>query len=582
MGYNLQIATDLRGLSKMKKFTIISILVLFLATLAFNINAAVLPTTTTPFGATNPNFGSSAQEASNPDEDFNSTVTPSIQFKNDATAVTVNGIQVTYKNNFNAQDLELVLTSGATLFGTNGSGTETQILQFRARVPENLDAVNQNFEEVAVNVATVQLMNGTTAITGSTFEVFMQRENNLVINNADLSVSGDQEGLDNNDNVKDVKPGDTMELELELKNEFSDRSQIDVTMKDIAATVEINQGDLDIDEDQDVDDIDADNEDTVTLNFDIDEDADEDDYDMFIMAEGRDEHGAKHGEKWKVTLEVQREDHDVQMKRIQVIDVSPPSLVCGDEVRFIVLAENEGTKDEKNVFVTVRQTELGIDLRSDPFNVEDFNSRDNDFTVTLLGQIPKDAAKGNYIGEVKTLFNGGKDENSEFVQLNLGECKLVPKASAVLLQLPQTTFTAAQGKVFSLPLTLQNAGTETATYTVEVKPDTNWADTPTAQEVTVDAGQSTTLYAYLTPSLDSGSYTATVNVKQDNVVLKTAKVNVNLGVPTSPTGAGTYQPSVTLDSVWRNLANSTAFWIAAIVVIVALIIWILTVLVRPK
>ena len=550
-------------------------MVLFLAILAFNVNAIVVTPITT-FGPNAPAFGGTGTEASNPDEDFNSVVTQAISFTTD-TNVTVDNINVVPEGGFTNLDLNITLTAPSAIDTSTGGS-----LTFRARIPENLDAVNQNFDEVAFKVATLQLKSGATVV--GTFDVFMQRENNLVISDANILINGASEGLDDGDEVKDIKPGDTIEVELELENDFSDRNEINVKIEDVTATVIIDQGDLDIDEDIDIDDIRAEDKETVTLNFEVDDDADEDDYRMEITAEGTDEHGAMHGEKWLVDLEVQRDAHDVQIKRIQVIDTTPPTLTCGEEVRFVVLVENEGTDNERNVFVQVEQVELGINVRSDPFELEDFDSRDNDATVTLTARIPEDAVKGNYIGQVKSIFNGGKDENSEFVQINLGECgEAAPVTGQVSLQLAQTTFTASQGSVFAVPVTLQNTGTQTTTYSVEFRPDTNWADTPAAQQVSVNAGESLTVYGYLTPRADlqSGAYTATLSVKQNGNTLATSRVTANVG-QVGPTGGAVFQPSVTLESVWRNLAGSTAFWIAAIVVVVALIIYILTVLVRPK
>ena len=77
-------------------------------------------------------------------------------------------------------------------------------------------------------------------------------------------------------------------------------------------------------------------------------------------------------------------------------------------------------------------------------------------------------------------------------------------------------------------------------------------------------------------------YETTITVKQDNNVVKTEKVFAVIKDEKTPTGNIVYQPNATLESIWRNLANSTAFWITAIVVVFALIIFALSALIRPR
>ncbi len=288
-----------------------------------------------------------------------------------------------------------------------------------------------------------------------------------------------------------------------------------------------------------------------------------------------------------VKVDFKRKDHDVILNNAQV---SPTLVSCGANANFVMDVQNVGKKDEDIVTARLRDVELGLDFESDPFSLKKFDKSGDSATATYSFKIPSDATPRDYSIDAAVLFDNGRKTNSKFVKLTVKCSGNEPGVTgSAKVSLVQGTVSAVQGKLFGLPYKLSNLGTTTQVYTIEFTPNGDWADKPQSQEVTLQGGQETTLYAYLTPkaSLSSGSYTIDIKAKQGNNILTTQTASVQVGEVTNtggetPTGSTAFQPTITANSIWRNLANSVAFWIVAIIVLFALVVYILSALLRPR
>ncbi len=312
----------------MKKIAILSLcVVLLLAVCAYS--AAATLSVASVYNKDNPTFGGSNQDASNPnaddEEDEEIYVTSAVNLANNGTsAVTVASITVTPKQTSSSQTFmlnELNITLPAAVEVLAGGSAAVQLT---ARIPMDLDAVNSMLRESAFNVADIALKDsgGTTL---ATFSAYMQRENHLRFDKVYVRVGDSSDSVDDEDRVKEIKPGDEVEVEATAENTFDDGND-DVDIEDVELLVLIDDRDLDVDEDADMGDIGADEEETETVNFDVEEDADDDTYDMEITIEGEDEHGAQHGERINLDFEVEKNRHEI---RIQDITVLPTSASCG-------------------------------------------------------------------------------------------------------------------------------------------------------------------------------------------------------------------------------------------------------------
>ena len=392
----------------------------------------------------------------------------------------------------------------------------------------------------------------------------------------DISAGDLQIDISEPDDGDNFGPGDEIKLDVNVENNAD--TDLDVVVEarlynidqdSEIATVESDSVDIDEDKDEDIEltlkvptsDSDLDEDDDFVLFIKVYEDGDEDQYCNYDALD----------------MDFERDSNDVA---VNSVTVNPSVAMCSDTVNVAVEVQNVGTNDQDSVQVTVKETSLGMELRSEVFSLDEFDKSDDTALKAFTFEIPSNAKGGDYFLDTRVFFRSSSSD-SILTKLTLTSCQ-GPLTSEDVLSLTQSTFTATQGSVFTIPLTLKNPGSQTVTFSVDVVADNGWADSST-ERISVAGGEETTVYAYLTPkpSLSSGVYTATVNVKQDSTVVATEKVTVNVGSQ-GPTGGTTYQPSITASGVWRNLSQSTAFWIAAVVIIFTLVVYVLSALLRPK
>ena len=392
----------------------------------------------------------------------------------------------------------------------------------------------------------------------------------------DISAGDLQIDISEPDDGDNFGPGDEIRLDVNVENNAD--TDLDVVVEarlynidqdSEIATVESDSVDIDEDKDEDIEltlkvptsDSDLDEDDDFVLFIKVYEDGDEDQYCNYDALD----------------MDFERDSNDVA---VNSVTVNPSVAMCSDTVNVAVEVQNVGTNDQDSVQVTVKETSLGMELRSEVFSLDEFDKSDDTALKAFTFEIPSNAKGGDYFLDTRVFFRSSSSD-SILTKLTLTSCQ-GPLTSEDVLSLTQSTFTATQGSVFTIPLTLKNPGSQTVTFSVDVVADNGWADSST-ERISVAGGEETTVYAYLTPkpSLSSGVYTATVNVKQDSTVVATEKVTVNVGSQ-GPTGGTTYQPSITASGVWRNLSQSTAFWIAAVVIIFTLVVYVLSALLRPK
>jgi len=381
--------------------------------------------------------------------------------------------------------------------------------------------------------------------------------------------------IDDPDDGDEFSPGETIRVRGTVENNGNDDMDVIVEAilynKDqdtIIARAESES--FEVEEDDDAD-----------FNFDlkvplVDDDLDEgDDFILFIkVAEDGDEDQNCNYDN--LDLELQRKDNQVAITRATV---TPSQVMCSANVNFVVDVLNVGKKDDDTVVVRLRESELLLNYESDRFSLKKFDRAGDAATVTYSFMIPSNAEEKTYNVEAVVSYNSGRKTDSKFISLTVKGCGVATGTAQISLL--QGTITATPGKLFGLPFQIKNPTSRTQTYTIEVNPVGDWAKKPDSQVVTLQAGQETTLYSYLTPKADlaSGSYTINIEVKQAGTKVAEQTVTVQVGTSTGERG---FQPSITVASVWRNLSNSVAFWIVAVIIVFALVIYVLSVLLKPK
>jgi len=366
-------------------------------------------------------LGGHRQRRSNPDEDINETIQATITLTNNGNKTVTNlefnkvGIDSKYAIKFINPPSEIAANS-------------SKDITIQGYVPIDLDATDNNGNKIAVLLGTINVFGkvGNVTTNTATSNVYMEARNMLEIDRMDISWNGEDESIDDGETVENIKPGDNIELKIKVENLFDDSDDEDFDIEDVEARIEVDdEFDVD-DENKDVGDIDAEETEEITFNMEVESDADEDTYTLIIEVVGEDENGAKHGEKWTIDLEVEREREDI---RIMTAELIPESISCNRNIRLEVEIENIGSRDSDEIVLLVESDDF--DYREKIANI-DLDTED-DYDKTFSINVPEDAEEGIYLFSVKTFFDADDYNDDDYndakdVMLTVRDCETTPPA----------------------------------------------------------------------------------------------------------------------------------------------------------
>lgn len=398
---------------------------------------------------------------------------------------TVNNVEVTLSGDItNSAKYNATLTaSGATAI-TNGiklnlaAGVPVSI-KLKAMVPEDLDSIDSEFALLQNLIGTITADDkiGSTAATS----VKMQAKNRLLLNNAKVCINGNScKNMDDTDSLKDIKPGDTISFEIEVENDYSDDAdKEDLTIENVEVGIESVDGDLeDADDSDDIGDVDSNTKETTTFEFDIADDADKKDYDVYVYTEGTDENGARHGERWTITLEVDRESHDL---KVDSMTLEPEQAECGSTATLTVNINNIGRGDEDDVAVSIKSLSLSnLNKKSEYYDID----QDDDQSYKFQIDIPDNQKAGQYRIDVQTYYDKTKQSNSDAVILTVKceaqeivippaeETQYVQPGASVKATLAVPVTFVVKGAQHTLSVISYDASTESAVVVLTSTPQT--------------------------------------------------------------------------------------------------------------
>ena len=247
------------------------------------------------------------------------------------------------------------------------------------------------------------------------FTIAIAEGSKLAIVDLDVVVDGKSEKkLNDGDKIgKKSKPESNIEFKLKVENLFSDK---DNEIKDIEISVEIEDIDdgENIDENSNQFDLEGGENKKETISLTLPRKVDEGNFDVNIKASGEDNNGKIHEVEWVLTLEVEKERHDL------VIDKASLSIGFIDCLRTSSLdvdIANYGRSDEDDVMLEVKNSELGIN-EIEEFGLDEDDDMAKFFTINLSNSVPK----GDYNINVD-VYSGASLEDSKAVQLTIAECK---------------------------------------------------------------------------------------------------------------------------------------------------------------
>ncbi|MDP1694050.1 MAG: hypothetical protein Q8L34_00750 [Candidatus Woesearchaeota archaeon] len=485
---------------------------------AFTVSATI--TTVNTFASTNPTFGSDSQVASNPKHDTvaerDQFATTSIQFSNSGAAVDA-VMTVQPVTPFSITDLRIENQTALSF----AAGQTT--VSFRSRIPEKLDAVDAEGEAMAFKVATLIFTDPANAnVEVGRFDVYMQRENNLEMNNFDANIDGGRKkSLSDDDTLENLKPGDRIELEAEARNNYDNDANVDI--ESVSLEIECtNENNLDFDDTNvEIGDISPEDEQTDTLSIDIESDAEDKDSDCLTKIIGRDQNGARHGEGINFLLEITRESHDIQ---ITAATINPTSLSCTDrEMQLTVEMLNLGRSNEDRVALEVTSKAISFQERVSNIELDEDDSAEEIFVIPVNAETLK---SGPFAIQVQTFYDNTRSSDTETVQVdNLCGTQTTgngngPAPGPVVqgaLELDTESIQMNLGSSASIAVKVNNLENTPVEYTVTLADTAEFAEGTATKTVFLNPGQQSTVLLNLRAKedIDTGKYSGIIVLKDN-------------------------------------------------------------------
>ncbi|MEK6903573.1 MAG: hypothetical protein AABW64_02930 [Nanoarchaeota archaeon] len=565
----------------MKQLMIWSLLIILLVGFSMAGVEAQLTAKNT-FDKNNPTHGSATQEASNPKHDDTIKkdifVTSTITIKNSdlTNAIIIDSIGVNPASGFSATDLQLTLVGGPTTIPKNGEAS----IQIKARIPETLDAVDSAFDAVAFLIANVDLFENT--VQKGTVQIWMQRENGLSIKDIKAIINGKgSQSIDPGDDLENIKPGDKIELEVGVENNFDDETNLDA--EDVKLKIQCdNEDNFDFDDKtEDIGDIGTEDEETERITFSVQDDAEDEDTTCDISAEGKDENGARHGELLAFDVQIQRKSHDIIIKSV---NANPTSLSCDDTtINLRVEYMNLGRSDEDRVAIEATSRILNYQERIAGLELDE---NDRDEKIFLVPVNPRTISQGPFIFQLQTFYDNTKlSETATLTMDNLcsegqpvntgkpGTGNNEPRGVGNALVVGAEKITLSKDSLASVAVKVVNKEEDSVEYTVSLDNIDDFAEPSSSKKVFLNAGQESTVFLNLKAksNLAPGLYSGTVVLEDaGGNTIETRTFTVEAG---GKSGTSTGTTTNTFASLFGGESNSKIFWIIGDVILVIIAIF---------
>ncbi len=229
---------------------------------------------------------------------------------------------------------------------------------------------------------------------------------------------------------------------------------------------------------------------------------------------------------------------DLPRHGMQIKDVlfNPETVKSGSALLTTVRLRNQGERDEEDVKVTVSIPQLGL---SGTDYIDEIKKDDDEKeTEEIYLRIPKCAKPGLYDANIEVKFDDNHKEQSATRTIRVAEddsCaadqKATPKGSTTIT-LGSTLESVEAGSSVIFPLTLQNTGSASRSYTLTVSPVEDWATVKVTPSTTVvvEPGQSKNLYLFIAPKKDAalGPKVFTATISSNNEQLQQVSITANV------------------------------------------------------
>ncbi|MBI2507408.1 putative S-layer protein [Candidatus Woesearchaeota archaeon] len=380
------------------------------------------------------------------------------------------------------------------------------------------------------------------------------------------------------DNGDDFKPGDEIKIEVDVENDADDN--LDVALE--AILYNLDEDEEIVTFESDTQEIKDGNDETFEFDLEVprDFDGDEDDrYILFLKAveDGDEDQNCNFESK---TLDFKREKDDVIVRKATL---NPTIAKPGEIVELTVEVENTGSNDQRDLYIQVSSSELGINLRSNEFDLDKSGDADDDLSRRFSLNIPANAAEKDYLIDIAAVDEDDDtyDNGQSFVTLTVkseGTTTTTGTGKSANLNIASQTkeIDAAKGSA-NLHILFTNNENKDLTAVVDIKTIGDWAEPVTAQTVSLHPGDNNLYFNLKLKDIEEGTYSASVTVRPaagNDFDAKTTSLNFDVKGKQEGFGLG---------SLLNGNGSTTVFWVIVdvILVVVALLV-IKSVLFRKK
>jgi len=311
------------------------------------------------------------------------------------------------------------------------------------------------------------------------------------------------------DNGDDFKFGEKIEIEIVVDNNNEDDK--DVIVEAILYNKDKDDGEEDVKSDEE--EIEGKDDLSFDLEMNIPDDYDKsDDYILYVKAyeDGEEEIQCNYD---IIDLDLERESHDVVINEIEIM---PKEINCGGSVQVNVKVENIGTKDEDDVYIRLENPELGIDLESSKFELDDYDGKNEKITKRFSLVIPENIKAKDYSLEGTVEFDDGS--NSKLGILKIKDCEKVVEKE-VLSVIGNTDIIK---DVANIHLIIRNSMEDDILASVKVTNIGGWAENIIPQSISLHPGENNIYLHTDIKEEKKGKYTSIIEIiPKEGKIVKT-------------------------------------------------------------
>jgi len=374
------------------------------------------------------------------------------------------------------------------------------------------------------------------------------------------------------DNGDDFKPGDQIKVEVEIENK--DDEDLDVAA--VATLYNLDEDEEIVSFETDSEEIKDGDEETIEFELDVPRDFDGDENDRYVMfikaiEDGDEDQNCNFD---SIDMDLKRDKDDVVVKKTML---NPGIAKPGDIIELVVDVENVGKNDQRDSYVQVSNSELGISLRSNEFDLDKSGDSKDSINRRFSINIPVNAAERDYLIDVAVVDDNDDnyDNGQTFVTLTVKRESTTTAGTGVgtgvgtgktvsLNVASQTREIDASKQTANVHLLFTNNEASDLTAVVEIKTIGDWADPISPQTISLHSGDNNLYFNLGLKELEEGTYSATVTVNPaatSDFESKSFSVNFDVKGKRSSGLSG-------ITGAFGGSSSSTVFWIIGDVVLV--------------